>query len=181
MNIVFRKIKESDLETIRNWRMLPEVTKYMYTNPQISQEDQEGWYRKISADPTRLCWILQVDGVDIGFQILDIDRINRRATSGRYIAETSMRGKGIGNQLHLNMLHYVFDILNLNKVCGETFAWNKRNISLHQKFGSKIEGRRRAHIYKNGQFEDIVEMAILKDEWEQAKKDYTRIPAVFEE
>jgi len=182
MNIVFRKIKDGDLEAIRNWRMLEEVTKYMYTDPELSQEDQERWYRKISTDPTCVYWILQVDGRDIGLVCLtNIDRLNRRANWAYYIAEPTLRGKGLGKQLELNILYYVFDVLTLNKLCCEVFAWNENVISIHEHFGSKIEGRRRAHICKDGQFQDIVKMAILKDEWEQIKKDYTRIPALFEE
>lgn len=182
MNIVFRKINECDLETIRKWRMLPEVTKYMYTDPKLTQKSQERWYRKISADPTCAYWIIQVDGIDIGLIYLtNIDKTNRRANWAYYIAESSLKGRGLGTQLELNILYYVFDVLNLNKLCCEVFTWNERVISIHEHFGSKIEGRRRSHIYKDGQFHNIVEMGILKDEWEQIKRDTERIPAVFEE
>ena len=30
-----RKIRQDDLENIREWRMLPEITRYMYTDPKI--------------------------------------------------------------------------------------------------------------------------------------------------
>lgn len=38
MSLELRKIKRDDLEMIMNWRMDPDVTKYMYTDPKLSIE-----------------------------------------------------------------------------------------------------------------------------------------------
>ena len=43
-----RKIKEEDLEMIMNWRMSPEVTKYMTTDPKLTLDGQKKWLRKIN-------------------------------------------------------------------------------------------------------------------------------------
>ena len=36
MSITLREIREEDLEMIMNWRMDPEVTRYMNTNPRLT-------------------------------------------------------------------------------------------------------------------------------------------------
>ncbi len=41
MGLVLRKISENDLEMIMKWRMMPEVTKYMYTDPQLTIDGQK--------------------------------------------------------------------------------------------------------------------------------------------
>lgn len=48
MQVVLRKMCINDMEMVRQWRMMPEVTKYMYTDPIITLEQQIKWYDKVS-------------------------------------------------------------------------------------------------------------------------------------
>lgn len=182
MSIVLRKIKESDLEMIMNWRMKPEVTKYMYTDPKLSIEDQKKWYRKISQDDTCKYWIIQVDGIDIGvINLVDIDKRNKRCSWAYYIANTSFRGRGIARILECNIYDYVFEKLQFNKLWCEVFTFNEKVIAIHKKFGSEIEGTLKQHIYKNGEFFDVVRMAITKDKWNNIKSNYEYEKIIIEE
>jgi hypothetical protein len=178
MKIRFRKIQSIDLENIMLWRMLPEVTLYMYTDPRLTLEDQKRWYKIIKSDQTKKYWIINVDNEDVGLvSIYNIDIVNRRCDWGYYLASEAIRGKGIARAVELNLHHYVFEILNMNKLCCEVFAWNDFVIGIHRKYGSSIEGKRRLHICKNGEFHDIVEMAILREDWEEnlrGKFEFTR-------
>ena len=54
MKLHFRNIKEDDLEMILAWRTNPEVTRYMFTDPDLSLEKQRRWFERIAADTTRL-------------------------------------------------------------------------------------------------------------------------------
>ena len=56
-----RKIKEEDLEMIMNWRMSPEVTKYMTTDPKLTLDGQKKWLRKINENRDEFYYILEVD------------------------------------------------------------------------------------------------------------------------
>lgn len=167
MSILFRKIKQEDLELIRNWRMSPEVTKYMYTDPVLTIKDQLQWFEKVSNDETRRDWIININNLDLGLlSITNINKINKRCEWAYYLGLTKMRGKGIGKNVELNMQYYVFETLNLNKVCCEVLLFNEKVIDIHKKYGFFIEGIRKQHILKNDCFYDIVEMAILKEDWE---------------
>jgi len=171
VNLRFRKIQRDDLEKIMHWRMLPEVTIYMYTDPQLTLEDQKRWYEIIKNYQTKKYWIINVDEDDVGLVgLYNIDKINRRCEWGYYLGSESVRGKGIARSVELSLHHYVFEVLNLNKLCSEVFAWNDFVIFIHQKYGSSIEGKRLRHIYKNGEFHDIVEMAILRENWKKTIK-----------
>ena len=177
MDLHFRNITEDDLEMIMNWRTLPEVTSYMYTDFEPNLEQQREWYTAIGKDPHRLDWIIEADGTDVGLvSIVKIDPVNHRAEWGYYLGSTDVRGKGIGKSVELNILAYVFDELKLNKLCGEVFRDNKLVIEIHQKYGSVIEGTRRSHIFKNGRYRDIVEIGILREEYDKnvrGRFDYT--------
>lgn len=173
MELVLRKICENDLEMIMKWRMMPEVTKYMYTDPQLTIEGQKRWFKKIVSSKDEIYWIIQIDGVDIGLiDIINIDYTNKRCDWAYYIADTSFRGRGIATQLECNIYDYAFDKLNLHKVCCEVFCFNQKVISIHQKFGAVIEGTRKEHICKKGQYFDIVQMGINKEIWYSIRKNY---------
>ena len=160
------KIKKENLELIRNWRNSLEVSKYMYTNDFITINQQKEWFERINNDLTKKYWIIKVDTKYIGVvNLYDIDNRNKRCYWAYYIVNTSMRGKGIGRLIELNILKYVFSVLELNKLCGTVLSFNKIVIKIHEKYGSKIEGYFKEHIFKNGTFYNVVYMSILRKEW----------------
>ena len=178
MKLHFRNITEDDLEMILTWRTNPEVTRYMFTDPDLSLQQQHRWLQNISADKTRRDWIINADSEDVGLvSLVHIDNHNRRCDWAYYLGSPTVRGKGIGRAVELNILRYVFEVLKLNKLCGEVLAFNEKVVEIHQKYGSKVEGRRRAHIYKDGEFLDVVEVGILREEWEQDVKGRIDFPA----
>lgn len=182
MSLELVKITIEDLEQIMNWRMMPEVTKYMYTDPILTLEKQKEWFEFIQNDDSVKYWVIKIDGVKIGvINLRDIDYVNRRCTWGYYIGDNSFRGRGIATTLECNMYDYVFYVLGLNKFWCEVFTFNEKVISIHAKFGSVIEGTLKQHIYKNGEYYDIVSMAITKNEWEEIKDKYSYEKIYIEE
>ncbi|WP_346887105.1 UDP-4-amino-4,6-dideoxy-N-acetyl-beta-L-altrosamine N-acetyltransferase [Clostridium sp. UBA1056] len=173
MALELSKVNKADLELIMTWRMKPEVTRYMYTDPVLTMETQLKWFYSTQDNDSVKYWIIKFDGVKIGLiNICDIDYKNKRCSWAYYIGDTSFRGRGIATLLECNIYDYVFDDLNLNKLCCEVFTSNEKVISIHEKFGSVVEGTLKQHIYKNGDFFDIVTMGITRDKWENIKKDY---------
>jgi UDP-4-amino-4,6-dideoxy-N-acetyl-beta-L-altrosamine N-acetyltransferase len=182
MQLKLVRLKEEHLEQVRLWRMKPEVSEYMYTSPDISSEEQKQWYRDIKNDQTKKHWIIEVDGEWVGLvNLYNIDLINKRAYWAYYLGETSVKGKGIGTQVELNILQYVFDKMGLNKLCCEIFTSNEKVIKLHEKFGSNIEGTLRNHIYKDGKFHDIVTMGMMKSDWGKIKGQFQIEKALIED
>ena len=45
-------------------------------------------------------------------------------------------------------------------------------VEIHKKYGSKIEGILRKHIFKQNEFIDVICIGILKEEWEDIKKQF---------
>lgn len=168
-----RKIKESDLENIIKWRMMPEVTKYMYTDPILDLEKQILWFNEIQNSKKDIYWIIEIDNTAIGvISINDIDQINKRCKWGYYIGDMSFRGRGVARLLECNVYDYVFNNLKLNKLCGEVLEFNDRVVRIHEKFGSEVEGILRDHIYKNNKFYNVVIMGITAEKWKEIKGDY---------
>jgi hypothetical protein len=180
MSVRLRRINIDDLEMIMKWRMSPEVTKYMYTDPILTMEKQIEWYKKILKNSQKeKYWIIQIDEkTDVGLlSIGNIDTKNRQASWAYYIASLEARGKGLGRILECNIYDYAFQQLHLNKLWCEVFEFNEKVIKIHEKFGSKIEGKFIDHIFKNGKYYNVVRMAILKKEWEtlRLEQEYEKL------
>ena len=171
--ICLRPILEGELEMIMHWRMLPNITKFMYSDPVLTLETQLEWFQKSKYDTGNIHFMIEYDNKPVGIlNITDIDRSHQRCEWGYYIAAKEKPSLKQILALEWNLYDYVFYTLGLNKVCGEVFAFNKAVIRMHQMCGSTIEGTRKNHIYKNGQFYDVVEMGICKDDWEQIRSRY---------
>lgn len=172
MSCRLRRLAHADLERVMRWRMLPEVTRYMYSDPKLTMGDQIRWFQRISESERNRVWIIEVDdpGQPVGvLSLSEIDMVNRRCNWAYYIADELARGRGLGKLLECNVYDHVFGHLGMNRLCCEVLSWNDRVVSLHEKFGSKVEGVLRQHICKNGEFFDVVRMAILKSEWDVLK------------
>ena len=66
MSVTLRKVTEGDLEQIMRWRMDPEITRYMNTDPKLTLEGQKKWFAKVQQDPDVSYWIIEIDGTVAG-------------------------------------------------------------------------------------------------------------------
>lgn len=174
----FRKIREEDLEKLMYWRMLPEITRYMNTDPKLTLEGQKSWYTRIKEEEQKslkegrkgFYWMIEVDNIPAGFaSLVDIDYDAKKLQTGAYVAEKSKRSLRLAIDLQWNLYRYAFDVLGMNKVCEEVFAENEAVNRILDICGSKREGLLRSHIYKNGRYYDMVVRGILKSEWDEKK------------
>ncbi|MEO5907556.1 MAG: UDP-4-amino-4,6-dideoxy-N-acetyl-beta-L-altrosamine N-acetyltransferase [Saprospiraceae bacterium] len=171
-DILLTDLIEDDIELVRSWRNSQEVSQFMYTDQEISPEDQLRWFEKGKDNPSRRELMISYNGGKIGLATLY--NINYRFNSSYwafYLGDLSFRGAGIGSKVEYNILALVFDSMNFNKLLCEVFISNDPVINMHEKFGFRREGYFRQHIYKNNQYHDIVSMAMLNSEW-QILKDY---------
>ena len=62
-----RKINESDLNLIMEWRMKPEVTRFMYTDPVLTIEHQKAWFREVVQDTKNYIRIINYENLFAAF------------------------------------------------------------------------------------------------------------------
>ncbi len=171
--IKLRHLKEDDLGKVLEWRTSEPVTKYMFSDIGYNIQKQKEWFYEVNSDPTKQIWVLDFYDKDVGIvNITDIDIINRRCFKGYYIAEDCALGLGLSKHLECNIYDYIFLTLGLNKVYSDALAFNKRAIHVYKKFGSEVEGVFKQHIYKNGQFHDVLRMGMLKEKWLSIRDEY---------
>ena len=71
---IFRPIKEEELQMIMEWRMRPDITKFMYTDPQLTLEMQRKWFHSLKGRKDMFSFMIEVDGIPSG--ILNITDIS---------------------------------------------------------------------------------------------------------
>jgi len=170
-DISLKPLTENDLELVRTWRNSPEVASYMYSEKIISAEEQLAWFERLKTDTSSKYWIISYDEKPLGVaNITGLSNVLESCYWAFYIGDTSVRGGGIGAKVEFNVLHYVFEELKLNKLRCEVFSFNDKVIKMHEKFGFRREGFYREHCKKQGEFKDVVALALLKSEWIQSKE-----------
>lgn len=181
MNVRLVPLQEKDLQLVMGWRIRPDITKYMNTDPELTLEEQQRWYEHIKDDPTQKYWLIHVDEIPSGLMnIVNIDTVNGRCSWGYYIANLEVRSLYLALYLEWNLYDYVFETLGLHKLCNETFVLNAQVVRLHKLCGSKEDGIMREHICKNGQYYDVSVGSILAEEWLEKRKNLTYERFVFE-
>lgn len=161
-----RDVRRDDAEQLREWRNLPEIAAYMYSDHHISSEEHAAWFDRALHDESRRFWIIQLDGEDVGLvNLYDIDRVHDRAAWAFYLASPSVRGRGVGSFVEFTTLEHVFEEMGLHRLTCEVLSTNMAVVEMHEKFGFTVEGRFREHIQKDGEFVDVISLGMLQREW----------------
>ncbi len=167
MDITLQPLTADDLERVRTWRNSPEVAQYMYTSDLITPEAQTAWFERVQTDLSSQYWIIGYGEQPIGLASLtQISRVFESCYWAFYLGDTSIRGAGLGAKIEYNVINYVFDGLKLHKLRCEVMTFNDKVIAMHEKFGFRREAYYRQHVKKDGVWQDVVGLALLKSEWD---------------
>ncbi len=168
--IELRPLVPDDRDRLLAWRNSPEVAAYMYTDHAISPAEHAHWFAGIEGDARRAYWVIEMDGAPVGLaNLYDIDRRNDRCAWAYYLAEPSVRGKGVGGYVEYLMIEKVFGEFKLTKLWCEVLVSNRGVWRMHQKFGFKEEARFRRHVLKGGVLEDVLGLGLLTEDWAEAR------------
>ncbi len=164
--VVLRPLEKEDIPILKRWINDPEVRKYLSAFTPQNNESEEKWVSSLSDSNTTIVFMIMVNDKPIG--TMGIHHINwkdRHCTTGAMIGEKDYWGKGYGTEAKELLLEYIFNELNLNKVCSDVLEFNKRSRAYLKKSGYVFEGRRRKHIFKDGKYYDLILLAIFRNSW----------------
>lgn len=164
--VSFRGLGLEDIGRILDWRNLPEVAAFMYTDHRISDAEHARWFAAAMSDASKRYWIIELAGVPVGLaNLYDLSTTHRRAYWAFYLADDRVRGKGVGSATERFVMRHVFEDLGLDKLCCEVLATNEGVVKMHQRYGFQVDGVLRRHVMKAGARVDVVTMSLLRDEW----------------
>lgn len=107
------------------------------------------------------------DDVQIGFYMLDVDDLHRRAAFNIVIGEKSWWGKGVVNETRAALLDEFFNNRGIEKVTGMPFARNFPAIFNYKAQGWRHEGTFLRHCISvaDGSRLDQFQFGLTKDVW----------------
>lgn len=178
MAVTLRKILDTDLGNIIKWRMSPEVTKYMNTDPVLTLDGQRKWIEVISANPDVMYWVIEVDGEAAGvINYTGLTKDDGIIGWAYYIGEQRLRSMKTALALEMSMYDYAFKVLNKEAVISDVFTLNSGVIALHKICGCEIIEEKKNHVSKNGECFDVTFMQMTKERWLQIcdSKKYEKI------
>jgi UDP-4-amino-4,6-dideoxy-N-acetyl-beta-L-altrosamine N-acetyltransferase len=164
--VALRPMALGDILRVREWRNMPEISAYMYSDHVISEEEHARWFGNAINDPNRRYWIIDLDGESVGLaNLYDISTAHRRAYWAFYLASPAVRGRGVGSFAERFVIRYTFEDLDLEKLCCEVLATNAAVVKMHQRYGFQVDGTLRKHVIKFGERVDVVTMSLLREDW----------------
>lgn len=165
-NIFLRPMELYDAEKVGKWRFSEDNYSYFYEFTPTSRFVNELWFQDTLKKKTELNFIIteKNGNIDIGMiSLVDIDFRNQKCEMGRVlIAEKDARGKGFGKQAIQLLLEYAFKHLNMHKVYCEVLSDNLTAIETYKKCGFIQDGYFENHIYKNGDFKDVIHLSVYR-------------------
>jgi RimJ/RimL family protein N-acetyltransferase len=134
----------------------------------ISEGQHQAWFEAIQQHNDRVIFgirLLETDKLIGICQLHTIHHIHRSAELQIRLGDTAERGRGYGTEAVDLLLDFAFKDLNLQRIYLHVFSHNTAALRLYEKIGFIREGvlRKAAHI--NGEYVDVVVMAILREDY----------------
>lgn len=162
-------MNSSHLEMVLNWRNQEHIRSVMFHDQIISLEEHRKWFDRVKEDQRTIVKIFYLDNVPLGVvNFTNIDFKNGKCSWGFYVGDQNAP-KGSGTLMGYLALNFIFEELNIRKLCAEIIRFNERSIRYHQRLGFRKEGVLREHILKNNQYADVILMALFNKEWKEQK------------
>ncbi|MDU3814909.1 UDP-4-amino-4,6-dideoxy-N-acetyl-beta-L-altrosamine N-acetyltransferase [Mixta calida] len=158
-----RKMAPTDLEQVLAWRNHDSIRQMMFSTDLITAEAHKNWYEKVSVDPKRHLLIYEADGNAAGFVQLSCVGDGGIGEWGFYTDPAAP--KGTGKNMAKLVMPYVFQQLQLHKICGQVLSFNQRSIRYHQQQGFKLEGTLREQHYDGKAYHDVLCFGLLRTDW----------------
>ena len=167
-NFIIRDVRFSDYEYFAEWEVDQEMTRYFSFDADRTYEDvvTEGFAFKEDKSVLDLTITDKSSGEPLGriiitriephYKSLDITKI--------YVGG-DMRGKGIGSEVLVGLLKYLFEEQEMHRVTLDYYTENTRARDLYRRLGFVDEGVARDACTKDGKYFDLNLMSILRDEY----------------
>lgn len=174
-----RPLKYDDKQHSLVWRNDPSIRELAqgYRFP-VTEMMEDKWYDEVLAGQSQKRVVYAIETLQdctlIGFVYLQqIDWIARLGYYGIAIGDKSYhgeRGKAIALEASHIFFEYVFDVLNLRKICAEVAAYNIHVLGFTRTLGFVEEGRLKAQQYYKARYHDVVLYGLFAEQYRERDK-----------
>lgn len=167
--LYLRPVELSDVPNLQRWINDPEVRRFLKIHVPMNTEAEKGYVESLSnnsGSSVTLAIVLRDGDRHIGSVAFHrINWKNREAETGSVIGEKDCWSKGYGFRAKMLLLGYGFNELNLHRVSSRVYDFNSRSRRCLEKCGYIQEGTSRKQIFRDGEYHDVYNFGILRDEF----------------
>ena len=165
--VYLRPLEMDDLDRCCQWHNCSELYRSLGSPfRHVSRKTAEAWLEsKIGWHPNEinLAICLTNSRQHIGnIYLREIDWIARRAELHVFIGDSTQRSKGCGQSAVRQLVQYAFEELGLQRIFLHVLEDNSVARHIYEKCGFKTEGILERHLFKNGQFKNLVVMGLCR-------------------
>jgi RimJ/RimL family protein N-acetyltransferase len=152
------RLKEEDIELVRQWRNSPQIVERMEYREYISQEMQSAWFKSIS-NLKNLYFVIVYQGDKIGLiNVKDIDWESRHLESGIFIPDEKFWGTFVPSIVSIMLTQMFFRIFGWDHFYAHILKDNFRAIQYNKSLGYELcegqeEKENQLYILKKQTFE----------------------------
>lgn len=166
-----RGAEREDIPRFVSWLNDPEVYRHLLLAYPLSNASEERWFESmLERGPAEQVLVIEARTEDAFTPIgntsfMRLDWVNRNAEIGIFIGEKDQWNKGYGREAMMLMLRHGFNNMNLHRIYLRVHANNPGAIKAYEAAGFVHEGTLRQDVYRDGEYLDVLVMAVLKTEW----------------
>ena len=164
------RISLADKASLREWRNDPAVSKWMYTNHEIGEEEHHVWFDAMLADASKVYWKIVTDGVAVGSVFLTgVSGQGKSCEWGMYLADVNARGKGVTQAACALSFRHAFNELSVDVVTCEAVAQNENAIGLYESVGYVRTGIQIDAVQRGGEMLSVVTLELTRKSWNMSE------------
>jgi UDP-4-amino-4,6-dideoxy-N-acetyl-beta-L-altrosamine N-acetyltransferase len=136
INFIDLSLEEKKL--ILSWRNHPNIRKWMYNQNIIELKDHLNFIESLKNSKDKKYFVVKKDDTYIG--VIDFNNITKQSlVMGIYKNPNTYKS---GNILLNTLIHYAFDILNVDTIFSEVFDENEKAKALYKKYNFQETGKK---------------------------------------
>lgn len=169
--IYFRPLEQKDLTMeYVSWMNDSEVCQFnSHSTFPYTIEKSEAYYQHLQQSANTIIALAIIDissNKHIGnISLQGINWINNSAEFAIILGDKSFWGRGVASEAFFLMFDYGFTRLNLHRIY---YGTSSKNLAVHKlavKMKMTQEGIRKEAMFKNGEYVDIIEYGVLKNDF----------------
>jgi len=168
--VYLRPAERDDIPLFVRWLNDARTSRTLSMVAPMSIAMEEGWYERIVANQGQegyhfvIC--LLSDDRPLGtIGLFELDLRNGGAGLGISVGDPADTGKGYGSDALRAIVGWGFDMLRLERIWLDVYAFNPGARTLYERIGFTYEGTSRHGAFRFGEFVDLDRMSILAGEW----------------
>lgn len=180
--VLLRPMKREDIPRQHDFNQDVDIYALDCEQPVVSplQVAEAFFDGRTKPNPNLAPFAIEVDGKYIGHcQLSGLQDKHGNAELGVGIGDREYWGRGYGRETVRLLLEFAFGRLGIRRIHLTTHARNERALRCYRACGFVEEGRPRQVLWIEGDYVDLVNMSVLREEWCRIRDDPGHQLALF--